>query len=262
MEHYCTAREAQQLLGMQVGAFYYLVETGKVKKLVLPGKQRGVYSKYQIQKLAKEKLECTTDGVEQRTVFLKATMDDISEEYELATLMLNGSAGYGFPSYAEWLARNPDTNFIVRDHGRLVAFMHVLPVKQNLIRQWMKGEIGGWEIGAKDILLYTPRSSVECIIMGMATISDVDKQKRHLYGACLMRGFLHFLQGLAKRDVTITKFYAMSATTEGIDLLKQAKFAEKGPIGKRVAFELDPMTSNTRMAQAYRAMLTCQSDEG
>jgi hypothetical protein len=262
MEHYCTAREAQRLLGMHVGTFYYLVETGKIKKLVLPGKQWGVYSKHQIQKLAKEQRVCPGGKEEQGIVFQKATIDDLYEEYELATLMLSGGAGYGFPSYAEWLGKNPDTNFIVRDQGRLVAFIHAIPVEHNTIQYWMRGEIGGWEIRAQDVLFYAPGSTLECIIMSMATISDVDEQRRRLYGACLLRGFFHFLCGLAEQDITITRFYAMSATSKGNAMLRKAKFVERGHVGKRVAFELDPLTSDTRMAQEYRANLACKFHEG
>lgn len=255
MNHYYTSMEARQQLGMHVGAFYYLVETGKIKKLTPPGKKRGFYSKHQIERLAKERLKCESGEGEPRVTFMKATLDDIQEEYELAALVLNGSAGYGVPTYEAWLRKNSDTNFIVRDQGRLVAFMHVLPVKQETIKHWMNGEIREWEISAEDVLPYTPGSSVECIIMSMATTSDVDKRKRHQYGLRLIRGFPHFLHDLAEQDITITKFYAISSTPEGIAILRQARFEERGHIGKRIAFELNPITSHTRLAKAYRAVL-------
>jgi hypothetical protein len=41
MEHYYSAREAQQHLGIHVGAFYYLIDTGKIKLLTSPGKNKG-----------------------------------------------------------------------------------------------------------------------------------------------------------------------------------------------------------------------------
>jgi hypothetical protein len=252
MEHYFSAREARQQLGINVGAFYYLIDTGKVRRLTPPGKKQGFYSKHQIERLARERLKRIADEEEPGTAFRKATADDTHEEYELAVLMLNGSAGFGIPTYEAWLHKNPDTNFIVRDQGRLVACMHVLPVKQETITRWIKGEIREWEISAEDVLPYTPRSSVECIIMGMATTLDVDKRKRRQYGVRLIRGFLHDLAG---QDITITRFYAISATSEGIAILRQAKFEERGHLGKRVAFELNPFTSETRMAKAYRAVL-------
>lgn len=186
---------------------------------------------------------------------MRATIDDFYEEYELAALMLNSSARYGIKTYEAWLRKNSDTNFIVRDQSRLVAFMHVLPVKQETIKRWMKGEIREWEISAEDVLPYTPGSSVECIITCMATTPDVDERKRRQYGVRLIRGFQHFLHDLAEQGITITRFYAISATPEGSAVLRQAKFEERGQVGKRVAFELNPITSDTRMVKAYRAAL-------
>jgi hypothetical protein len=255
MEHYFTAREARQQLDIHVGAFYYLVETGKIKRLMPPGKKRGFYSKHQIEKLAKERMECVTGEREPATTFVKATLNDIHEEYELATLVLNGSAGYGVPTYETWLRKNPATNFIVRDQGRLVSFLHVLPVKQKTIKQLMNGDIREWEISADDVLPYTPGSSVECVILSMATTSDVAKQQRHQYGLRLIRGFLHFLHDLAGQDITVTRFYAISATPEGSAILRQARFEERGHIGKRIAFELNPITAQTHLAKAYRAVM-------
>jgi hypothetical protein len=255
MKHYYTSREARQQLGIHVGAFYYLVETGKIKRLTPPGKKQGFYSKHQIERLAKERLTCVIGEEEQGTTFMKATLDDIDEECELAALMLNGSAGYGVPTYKAWLNKNSDTNFLIRDQGRLVAFMQVLPVKRETIKRWLKGEIREWEIRTEDVLPYTPRNSVECIIMHMTTTSDVDKRKRRQYGLRLIRGFLHFLHDLAEQDITITRFYAISATSEGSAILRQARFEERGNIGKRVVFELNPITSDSRVAKAYRVLL-------
>jgi hypothetical protein len=121
MKHYYCASEARQQLGINVGAFFYLIDTGKIKKLIPPGKKQGFYSKHQIERLARERLKCLIDEGEAGTTFRKATADDIQEEHELTVLMLNGSAGYDIPTCEAWLHKNPETNFIVRDQGRLVA---------------------------------------------------------------------------------------------------------------------------------------------
>ena len=255
MKHYYTSMEARQQLGMHVGAFYYLIETGKIKRITPPGKKQGFYSKHQIERLANERLKCESGEGEPGVTFMKATLEDIDEEYELAAMVLNGSAGYGVPTYEAWLRKNSATNFIIRDQGRLVAFMHVLPVKQKTIKRWMNGEIRAWEIGTEDVLPYAPGSSAECIITCMITTPDVDERTRHQYGLRLIKGFLHFLQDLAEQDITITRFYAICATEEGSAILRQAKFEERGHIGKRTAFEFNPITSDSRMARAYRIML-------
>lgn len=252
MQYFYTSGEAQKRLGISVGAFYYLVEIGKIKKLVPPGKYRGFYSKHQIEKLAEEKTGGIRDSEKLDVAFLKATLSDIREEYEFATLLLNGSLGYVLPTYEAWLQYNPETNFIVRDEGRLVAFMQVLPVKRETVQRWLNGEVREWQIGAEDVLPYVPGSSVECIITSMATTPDVDRWKRTLYGVHLIRGYLHFLDDLAVRNITITRFYAASAMLDGLAILKRAKFEKRGFIGKRAAFELDPFSAETAMAKAYR----------
>lgn len=241
MNYYYTAREAQQCLDLGVGAFYYLIDVGKIKKIVPPGKQRGFYSKHQIEKLAKERTTGVSSEEKSGITFLKATQDDIHEEYELAALLLNGSMGYGLPTYEAWLHYNPDSNFIVRDQGRLVAFMQVLPVKRETIKRWLNGEVREWEIGSDDVLPFEAGSSVECIITSIATTADVEKGERHRYGMRLMRGFLRFLDDLAMQGITITRFYAASAAPDGLSLLRRAKFEQRGYIGKRMVFELKPV---------------------
>jgi len=255
MKYYYTAGEARQFLDMDVGAFYYLIETGKIKRITSPGKKRGFYSKLQIERFANERLNYVKVEEEARPTFMKATWDDLDEEYELATLLLNGNAAYGVPTYHTWLSKNPDTNFILRDRGRLVAFLLVLPVKQSTIKRWINGEIREWEIGAEDILPYTPVNPLECIILSMATTSDVDKCKRCEYGLRVIRGYLNFLEVLAAQGITIARFYSMGATVEGSNILKQAGFEKRGQVGKRVVFEFNPLTSVSRMAQVYRTVL-------
>ena len=255
MKHYYTAGEARQFLDMDVGAFYYLIETGKIRRITPPGKKRGFYSKHQIKKLANERLGYVDVEEETGPTFTKATWDDLDEEYELATLLLNGNAAYGVPTYHAWLRNNPDTNFILRDQGRLVAFLIVLPVKQNIIKRWMNGEIREWEIGTEDVLPCSHINPSQCIIMSMATASDVDSNKRREYGLRILLGFFHFLQDSAAQGITISKFYSLGSTTEGSSILKRAGFEEKGRIGKRIIFECDPLNSSSLLAQKYRTSL-------
>src|ERR1700693_5624947 len=110
MKYYYTSGEARQHLGIDVGAFYYLIETGKIKRITPPGKKRGFYSKHQIESLANERLNYVKVEEEARPTFMKAPWDDLDEEYELATLLLTGNAAYGVPTYHTWLSKNPDTN--------------------------------------------------------------------------------------------------------------------------------------------------------
>lgn len=255
--NYYTAREAQERLGIDEGNFYYLIRTGKIKKHIPPGKKQGVYPKHQIDRLAREMLAFMTYDETERVKFMKATKDDIKEEYEMAALMF-GSATHDIATREAWLAKNEETDFIVKDEGRIVAFLNVLPVRHETIMRFINGEIRGWEIGADDILQYTPGSEVECVIMSMATSPDANIARRTQYGARLLSGFLRALEQLAERSITITNLYATSSTPTGIAILKNAGFEEISQIGKRIAFKLDMINSNARVAVEYRKALNEQ----
>ncbi len=189
----------------------------------------------------------------QRIKFMKATTEDILDEYNLATSMF-GNAVHDIPTRHAWLTKNPDTDFILRDQEKLVGFINILPVKHETIMRFMRGEIRGWEIPAEDVLPFTPGTEVECIMMGMATTPEAEAGKRAYYGRRLISGIVRFIQELAVKDVTITKFYATSVTPTGIAILRNAGFQEIGQIGKRIAFELDTMNSNARLAKQYREL--------
>jgi len=191
---------------------------------------------------------------EQRTRFLLATPDDILDEYNLATAMF-GEAVHDIPTRRAWLEKNPGTDFIVRDRDQLVGFLNLLPVKHETIMKFLRGEIRGWEIPAEDVLPYTPNSQVECIVMGMATTPEAEPNKRTRYGRRLINGTARFLRELADKNIMVTKFYATSSTPTGIAIIKNAGFQQIGQIGKRIAFELDTMTSNTPLAIKYREAL-------
>src|SRR2546423_7694626 len=117
---------------------------------------------------------------------------------------------------------NPETDFLVRDQGRLVGFINMLPVKHETIMRFMQGDIRGWDIPAEDVLPYTPGSVLECIVMGMATTPATEKQRRTQYGAKLISGLIDFLYRLAERHIVITKLYATSVTPTGIAILRHA----------------------------------------
>jgi hypothetical protein len=255
-KNYYKAKEAQERLGVDKNRFNYLVRTGKIKKFVPPGHSQGLYLKTEIDKLAREMLAFMAYDEKQGLQVMKAkTDDDFNEEHELATLLF-GHAVHSMETRRAWLEKNPDIDIIARDYGRLVGFINLLPAKHEAIEQFMSGKIRGWEIKADDVLPFTPGSTMECILMGMATTPDVSLTRRTQYGAKLISGLVEFLHELAQKSITITKFYATSATPTGIAILRNAGFREVNNIGNRIAFELDIMTSDSLLATEYRRVLT------
>ncbi len=253
-DRYYTHEEARNKLGMTKARFQYWVRTGRIKKIIPPNSKQGVYLKREVNALAREMLAFMTAEETKGLEFMKATTDDIEDEYDLASFMF-GSAVHDIPTRRAWQNKNPDMDFIVRDNGRLVGFINMLPVKHNTIMRFMKGELRGWEISAEDVLSYTPGSNLECILMGMAASPELNTLRRAQVGAKLISGLAEFLDSLAQQNITITKFFATSVTPTGIAILKHAGFKDIGQIGKRIAFELDTRTSDAPLVAEYRLAL-------
>jgi len=250
-------REQTQGLGGEDTARQHKESTRRIFALTTPPLPRSQHSsplKKDSDTQAKDMITLMHTDKVQGITFMQATTDDIQEEYNLATSMF-GDAVHDIPTRQAWLDKNPETDFLVRDQGRLVGFINMLPVKHETIMRFMQGDIRGWDIPAEDVLPYTPGSVLECIVMGMATTPAADKQRRTQYGAKLISGLIDFLNSLAKRHIIITKLYATSVTPTGIALLRHAGFRELGQIGKRIAFELDTLNSNAPLAKAYRESL-------
>lgn len=255
--NYYTAKEAQERLAVDDNRFYYLVRTGKIKKFVPPGKKQGVYSRAEVDKLSRDMIAFVVYDEEQGLHFSKATLEDIQEEYDLATLLF-GSATHGIETRQAWLEKNPDIDFIVRDHGRLVAFINILPVKHETIMRFMDGDIRGWEIPTDDLLQFDPGSTVECIVMSIGTSPEINPLRRAQAGAKLISGILELLNGLAQQRVTVSKLYATSSTPTGIAILKNSGFKEIGHMGKRVKFALEPLLSDSIVFSEYKKEMSSE----
>ncbi len=251
-KNYYTAKEAQEKLGIDKNRFNYLVRTERIRKFIPPGKAQGQYLRTEIDKLARELTAFMAYDEKAGLQFMRAmSEEDFKDEHDLASLLF-GSAIHSMEIRKSWLAKNPDIDLIIRDHGKLVGFINLLPAKHDAIMQFINGEIRGWEIKPEDVLPFAPNSTMECIIMGMATAPDVDISRRTQYGAKLISGFIEFLIELAEKHVIITKFYATSSTPTGIAILRNAGFKEVNRLSKRIAFELNIMTSDDRIAKEYR----------
>lgn len=255
-KNYYTAKEAMERLGINKNRFQYLVRAKRIRKFIPPNHKQGYYLKTEIDRLARELLAFITyeeeSGIQVRHA---RTEEELLQEHELATLLF-GSAVHSLETRRAWLARNPDIDLIVVDHGRVVGFLNLLPCRESAIEGFIQGRIRGWDIKPEDVLPFEPGKELSCIIMGMATTPDVQPSIRTVYGSRLISGLMDFLEKLAKKSVVIRNFYATSATPTGIAILRHAGFQEINRIGHRIAFKLDVTTSDSPLATEYRRILS------
>jgi N-acetylglutamate synthase-like GNAT family acetyltransferase len=254
-KYYHTAAEARKELGLDEEAFQYWVRKGRIKKIVLPGRSQGVYSKKEVATLRNQITTTLIAEQDDGVKFRKATEDDIEQEAELAHLIF-GERARAIEERTAFLKKNPDIDFHLYDQDRLVAYINIVPLKHTAIEQFMQGGLMAWKIGLDNIEQYMAGKPVECLIIDMVTTPTVPPNKRTFYGSRLLSGLLEVLAEAGARGIEITKVYAASDTPTGIRILKNAGFQIIGETRKgRLSFMLDVANSDEKVLKEYKEVL-------
>ena len=251
-DKYYTPKEVQDKLGITEPALRNLVRTNQLHRITPPGKKHSVFAKEEIDSFLSRWLAFLSTEEPEKMEFHMGTLEDQEEELLLTRYMF-GPAAHDMETRKAWFAKNKEIDYIVRDDGKIVSFMNLLPAKHEAIMDFMDGKIRGWDIQAEDVEAFEPGKPIEVIVMGMATTPDAPPERRRMYSAALLRGMRDTMKSLGERGIEITKLYATSQTPSGIGILMHAGFHETGKrLGKRIAFVLDVQESELPIFNDYK----------
>jgi hypothetical protein len=252
-DRYYSGREVQRILSITEPALRNLVKQRKLRKIVPPGREYGVYLKEEVNTYAEKWLAFLTVKEPPKTIFTRATEQDMEEEQELARRAIGSPGLMTSEIRRAWLAVCPEGDYHLRHNNKLVAYFRILPVKHERLIEFMEGKIRGGEITADDIDPFEPGKPVECFLVGIASEPDVGELTRMHYVEHLIRGTLRELEELGRKGYIVTKIYATSDTPTGIAMAIHAGMEEYGQrIGKRLRFELDPEKSQSFLIDGYK----------
>lgn len=250
-DNYYTGREVQQLLGITEPRLRTLVANKQLSKVYPPGRKAAVYLKSEVNAFAEQWEAFLLAKEPPKTEFAIATLEDMPSEYDLAKRVLG--ATMSIEQRQAWLKKNPECDYVVKHGDRVVAYLTLIPLRHKTMEAFMNGEIRGWQIEPDDIETYEPGKSVECMIAGTASDTDINNITRSGYMLVLIRGIIGELKKLAQRGVTITKIYATSETPTGIAMALHLGMEEEKPrLGKRLRFVLDVAKSDSFLLRGYK----------
>ena len=252
---YYTAAQAQKRLALDEQAFQYWIRKGSIKKIKLPGRSQGVYSRREVDDLASQiratVLTEQSDGIE----FREATPDDIEQEAQLAGLVF-GEKAKSPEARRAFIQQNPHVDFHLYDKGQLVAYIDVIPLRHETITDFIEGRVIVWEIDPTHIEQFEPGKPIECLIADMITNPSIPLVKRTYYGRRLLKGLMNQLEVLGSQGIQITKIYAGSGirTPLGMRILTRAGFTQiyERNEGAKIMYALDPMHSEKKIMRPYQ----------
>lgn len=248
---------------------YNHVRAGQLQRIVPPGRKQGFYIKSEVDNLARslygffekpiEDADKAGSNMEQidvygKVLFSQATPDDMDGVYEIAKELF----GHTTPAALRkpLIERCPEGNYVVKDNGVIVAFIHIQPLQHDRLMDFMSGKIRGWDLSPDDLEPFATGKTVECLIKSIGATKRNGRNAQLNYLRRLLRGTARELAKLGRKGIIITNFYATSETPTGIAMGFSANMSLFGnPIGKRLTFSLDVNNSNLPLLVPYKEAL-------
>lgn len=249
-----SGRDVQRILGITEPALRNLVNQRKLRKVIPPGKQTGVYLKEEVDTYAEKWLAFLSAEEPPKTTFELAKAEDMEAVYKLAQRAISPTT-MSAELRRGWLAKNPESCYVVKHKDKVVAFFHLLPLKHNCLIDFIEGRIRGWDITPDNVEIFEPGHAVECLII-IASEPDVDETTRKHYVMILLRGLKRRLGELGQKGIILTDIYATSETPTGIATAIHAGMQPFGAkLGKRMRFILNVENSTSFLLDDYKTAI-------
>jgi hypothetical protein len=255
-----TASEARKRLGgMSTSSFKRLVDSGKIRKVVPPGKIQGKYLKEDVDKLAEAmeqfvQIYSASEPVEKIEFSQAKDESDIQETVYIARQNLGDNA-YGLEKRIAWFKQAPKGDYVLKHEGIIVGYFSMQAIKPESINLVFHRK-SGVSLQLEDMLPIVSGHPIDVHISGIGIKKGISRQQTKYYGMVLLHRLFETLINLGKQGIDIHKVWAKSSTVSGIKLSRDLGFAELGYVNnEQMGFVLDLETSNLPAVKQYREML-------
>lgn len=262
-KEFITSSEAEAMLGNRM--LYKYVKQNLIEKYTPPLSKYGFYKLSDVEKVRKSLMDEPISEPEPEAAsditFARATPDDMEGVYNVA-IELFPAGTTSANARKPLIAVCPDGNYIVRDQGQIVAYLHLQPLKPEVMKAFLKGEIRGKDIKVQHIDPFATGKSVDVLVKSIGSTRKNGEEKSAHYTQRLLLGTARELEKMGKQGIIIRKVYATSETISGITMatharMRQLRTLERPHEGSpgRYAYELDVATSDLALLQPYKRAL-------
>lgn len=256
-----TAQEAIAVIGIPSTNFYSLVGERTIKKLVLPDRKEGYYSKSEVDNYARNLKALQQPYNAEKLQFGLALNEDIPAIHTL-TASVSGGEAHAVPEEVlrAWIRKNPQSVHILRQGTAILGYISAFSLPEATLDLRLRGRLLNRTIPIDDIVSFTPNTSLALYVAEMAVKHtdtsiknnepDPDKPDpvARLLGARLIKEATRFINGLKKQGTTINEVYAVGTSPFGIRMCRDIGMTPidlpEGVRADRVPFKIDLRQSN------------------
>jgi hypothetical protein len=251
-----TAKEAIDMIGIPSTNFYSLVDRGIIKRILLPDRKEGYYSKSEIDNYARNLKAHQEPFSTEKLQFGLALNEDIPAIHDL-TASVSGGEAHAVPEEVlrAWIRKNPQSVHILRKGTEVVGYISAFPLPSATLDLRLRGKLLNRTIPVDDIMPFVPNTAISLYVAEMAVKHidtsikdnepDPDKPDpfARLLGARIIREAWRFIRHLKKQNIVINELYAVGTSPFGIRMCQDLGMAPmdlpEGVREDRVPFKLD-----------------------
>lgn len=251
-----TAKEAIAMIGIPSTNFYSLVEEGTIKRILLPDRKEGYYSKSEVDNYARNLKALQEPYIAENIQFGLALNEDISAIHAL-TASVSGGEAHAVPEeiLRAWIRKNPQSVHILRKGMEVVGYISMFSLPEATLNLRLRGKLLNRTIPVDDIMPFIPNTTLSLYVAEMAVKHtdasiknnepDPDKPDpvARLLGARLIRETSRFVSGLKKQGIVVNELYAVGTSPFGIRMCRDIGMTPidlpEGVRVDRVPFKVD-----------------------
>ena len=234
-----TATQVKIMLNCTDGIIAHYIKKGLLHRVGPVGRSHKFYKLAEVEAIIASRYlepETYTSGQWRDnpiSTFARATPDDMAAIMDISARAFPHPDGTPNTSLTPietrlaWLARNPETFFVVRDAERkIVAYASLFPGKRATIDQILTGERSVGSLAPDDFELFTPGNVLDLYIMALVVDPAYSAKERHRYGMRLITGLYALLLDIGSRGVEVETIAARSRRGDGLRLLRHVGIPE------------------------------------
>jgi len=237
-DHFYTASEAQDILGISKGMFFRKVQEGLIPKIILPGMKQGVYPKRDIDAIAKS-MNMLFEQYD-KIVFSKSTPADQLEEMNIGIRCFGSDFITPLPERIAFQQKSDFTFHSLKVDGRVVGYISMFRFSENFLDDLLTGHKIEHDITVNEMEPFVRLEPFGIYIDVIAVDPNLPAHVRHLYAGLLVSHAVDLLANLIANGYQITHIYTVTSTEEGNNLVKKLGFRhleKKSIVHSRSAYE-------------------------
>jgi hypothetical protein len=252
-----TAKEAREKLGVTDDKFQYMVRTGLINKVILPGRKYGLYPQAEVNRLAAAINATLEQYTKDESIFELATQADLPEI--IAMCLKNVPRVTPIEKQRAWMKRNPEAFYTLRDNGEVVAYTCIFPVNYEWLERVLKDEIRIGDVPLEEISPFIADTPLNVYIRDLIVDQNVGQEKAAHHAQRILTELTQVITKLGARGVMIRAIYALATSPQGNRLAKKLGFRAMTELNNEtegyMPYELIIEASNSPLINEYKVEL-------